>query len=145
MLGIRTFWKELSMNSATRRPFLAAVTLAASVARRLRRRRRRHGDGERRAIDGDPGDCITVDMAVSSEKIALLTELANTFNDSDEAELDGDVHLRAARQQGVGRRRQPDRRRGGPTRRTSNGPQPVIWSPAASGWAGDRQRAGRVR
>ena len=31
----------------------------------------------------DPGDCIVVDMAVSSEKIALLTELAQEFNGSD--------------------------------------------------------------
>ena len=31
--------------------------------------------------DADPGDCITVDMAVSSEKIALLTELADDFNE----------------------------------------------------------------
>jgi hypothetical protein len=30
-------------------------------------------DGDTGAIDGDPGDCIVVDMAVSSEKIALLT------------------------------------------------------------------------
>jgi hypothetical protein len=30
----------------------------------------------------DPGDCTPVDMAVSSEKIALLTDLANEFNDS---------------------------------------------------------------
>ncbi|HUF85186.1 MAG TPA: hypothetical protein VMQ81_11405, partial [Acidimicrobiia bacterium] len=38
----------------------------------------------------DPGDCIAVDMAVSPEKLDLLTDLANTFNDSDEAEVDGD-------------------------------------------------------
>ena len=37
----------------------------------------------------DPGDCTPVDMAVSSEKIALLTDLANEFNDSDAADLRG--------------------------------------------------------
>ena len=30
--------------------------------------------------DADPGDCIVVEMAVSSEKITLLTELAEEFN-----------------------------------------------------------------
>ncbi len=35
----------------------------------------------------DPGDCIVVDMAVSPEKIDLMTDLARTFNDSDDAQL----------------------------------------------------------
>ncbi len=35
-------------------------------------------------------DCVTVDTAVSSEKIELLTELAASFNDSDEALIDGE-------------------------------------------------------
>ena len=37
----------------------------------------------------DPGDCVPVDMVVSSEKLALLTDLAHEFNDSPQAELDG--------------------------------------------------------
>ena len=37
----------------------------------------------------DPGDCIAVDVAVSSEKIDLLTDLANEFNGSDAAQVDG--------------------------------------------------------
>jgi Ca-activated chloride channel homolog len=40
-------------------------------------------------IDGDPGDCTVVDMAVSSEKIALLTELANEFNDGEGSDAEG--------------------------------------------------------
>ena len=100
------------------------------------------GDGGG-AIEGDPGDCITVDMAVSSEKIALLTDLANTFNDSDEATLDGScIFVRPARKASgaaanliVDGWPDPD----------ANGPQPVIWSPAASGWAGIvNERAGAV-
>ena len=31
--------------------------------------------------NANPGDCITVDMTVSPEKIVLLTDLARTFND----------------------------------------------------------------
>ena len=57
--------------------------------------------------NADPGDCIVVDMAVSSEKIALLTTLAEEFNESD-AEVDGSLHLRPATQRGVGSRRRAD-------------------------------------
>ena len=41
-------------------------------------------------------------MAVSSEKIALLTELADEFNASDAAEVGGRCVVRAAAQRGVG-------------------------------------------
>lgn len=83
-------------------------------------------------IDGDPGDCITVDMAVSSEKIALLTDLANTFNESAEAELNGEcIFVRpATKSSGAAANLIVD---GWPDPE-NNGPQPVIWSPAASGW-----------
>ena len=42
---------------------------------------------------GDPGDCTVVDMAVSSEKIDLLTSLAKSFNGSDAGFLRGGVGL----------------------------------------------------
>jgi Ca-activated chloride channel family protein len=79
----------------------------------------------------DPGDCIVVDTAVSSEKITLLTELAEDFNDT-EAEVDGRcVFVRpytkasgAAAQLIVDGWPDPE----------ANGEPPVIWSPAASGW-----------
>src|SRR5262245_43408719 len=32
----------------------------------------------------DPGDCVVVDMSVSSEKVELLNALARTFNESDQ-------------------------------------------------------------
>jgi Ca-activated chloride channel family protein len=99
--------------------------------------------GDTDAVDGDPGDCIVVDMAVSSEKIALLTELANEFNAGPEADTDdGCVFVRprstssgAAAQLIVDGWPDPD----------VNGPAPVIWSPAASGWAGIvNERLGRT-
>ncbi|MGH9032157.1 MAG: extracellular solute-binding protein [Acidimicrobiia bacterium] len=82
----------------------------------------------------DPGDCIPVDMAVSPEKLDLLTDLANTFNDSDRAELDDDcIFVRVQRMSsGAGATLiaddwpDPD----------VNGPRPVIWSPASSAWGG---------
>jgi Ca-activated chloride channel homolog len=81
----------------------------------------------------DPGNCTPVDMAVSSEKIALLNALANDFNGSDEADLGNDrcafvrVQVKAS-----GAAMQllanswPDAK--------VNGPQPVVWSPASSAW-----------
>ena len=90
--------------------------------------------------DADPGDCIVVDMAVSSEKIALLTTLAEEFNGSD-AEVDGECVFVRPRSVSSGRAAEliPE---GWPSPDV-NGEAPVIWSPAASGWAGIvNERAG---
>ena len=90
--------------------------------------------------DADPGDCIVVDMAVSSEKIALLTTLAEEFNAGD-AEVDGTCIFVRPRSVSSGRAAEliPD---GWPSPDV-NGEPPVIWSPAASGWAGIvNERAG---
>ena len=93
-------------------------------------------------LTGEAGDCITVDMAVSSEKIALLTELANEFNGSDDAKSGDDcIFVRPARKASgtaanliVSGWPEPE----------LNGEPPVIWSPAASGWAGVvNERTGR--
>ncbi|CAN5837563.1 substrate-binding and VWA domain-containing protein [soil metagenome] len=88
------------------------------------------------AADGgglaDPGDCIVVDMAVSSEKIDLLTDLAAEFNGSDEATVDGTcVFVRPASKasgaaMGLLADDWPDEQ--------ADGPRPVIWSPASSAW-----------
>jgi len=92
------------------------------------------GGGDASGVAGDPGDCTVVDMAVSSEKIALLTDLADEFNSSDDAETDdGCVFVRPARKaSGAAANLIVD---GWPDPEI-NGPPPVIWSPAASGWAG---------
>jgi Ca-activated chloride channel family protein len=82
----------------------------------------------------DPGDCTVVDMAVSSEKIAVLTELANNFNGSDDAKLASGCAFVKIAKKASGAAAQllvegwPDPE--------ANGPQPVVWSPAASGWGG---------
>ena len=56
---------------------------------------------------GDPGDCIVVDLAVSPEKIDLLTDLARTFNGSDEAEVDGECVFVRPQRKSSGARRHP--------------------------------------
>jgi Ca-activated chloride channel homolog len=94
------------------------------------------------ASSGPPGDCIVVDMAVSSEKITLLTDLADSFNRSPAAKL-GDrcvfVKPRSVAS-GLAAALIPQ---GWPDPDV-NGAPPVIWSPAASAWAGIvNDRAGK--
>ena len=79
----------------------------------------------------DPGDCVVVDMAVSSEKADLMRDLARTFNGSDEATVDGECIFV----------RPQSKASGGATTLLSEGwdeniegPRPVIWSPASSAW-----------
>jgi Ca-activated chloride channel homolog len=93
--------------------------------------------------DADPGDCVVVDMAVSSEKIALLTELADDFNNSDLAEVrDRCVFVRP---RSVASGAAANLIVDGWPNPEANGEPPVIWSPAASGWAGIvNQRAGQT-
>jgi Ca-activated chloride channel family protein len=126
-----------------RRWFAAAVVAAISVSACAGSDDNSGGSDSDDLSDADPGDCITVDMAVSSEKIALLTELAEEFNQSDDAELDeGCVFVRPYSKASGGAAQLivdgwPDPE--------ANGTRPVIWSPAASGWAGIvNERAGAV-
>ena len=83
--------------------------------------------------NANPGDCIVVDVAVSPEKIALLTDLARTFNDQRNT-VDGTcIFVRPQKKSsGAAAPLLVD----GWADTDANGPQPVIWSPAASGWAG---------
>ena len=81
---------------------------------------------------GDPGDCITVDMAVSPEKIDLLTDLAGEFNNGGEAEVEGRcVFVRpASKSSGLAMELLAQ---GWPDE-AAEGPRPVIWSPASNAW-----------
>ena len=120
----RTTWRRTAVALTAA---LVAATAAACTG---------GGDGgEGSDGSGTPGfdpDCVTVDMAVSPEKVTLLTDLAETFNESD-AEVDGQcVSVRVTRKSSGAAatllmKGWPDPE--------ANGPQPVIWSPAASGWA----------
>jgi Ca-activated chloride channel family protein len=89
---------------------------------------------------GDPGDCVVVDMAVSSEKITLLETLADEFNDGD-AEVNGRCVF--VRPRSVASGNAANLIVEGWPNPEVNGEAPVIWSPAASGWAGIvNERAG---
>jgi Ca-activated chloride channel family protein len=103
-------------------------------------------DPDATEVDGpdvDTGDCIVVDMAVSSEKIALLEDLADRFNTSADAAVNDRCIVVRPRSvaSGLAATLIPE---GWPDPE-ANGEPPVIWSPAASAWAGIvNDRAGQV-
>jgi Ca-activated chloride channel homolog len=79
----------------------------------------------------DPGDCIPVEVAVSSEKIDLISDLARAFNAAGE-EVDGRCIFVRPYSKASGAAMTllsegwPDEER--------EGPRPVVWSPASSSW-----------
>ena len=89
--------------------------------------------GQRERGDfGDPGDCIVVDLAVSSEKTALLSDLARSFNEDEDAARVGDRCV-FARPQGKASGLATTLLADG-WDEEAEGPRPVVWSPAASTW-----------
>lgn len=80
--------------------------------------------------DSRRGECITVDAAVSSEKIQLLGDLAESFNDSG-ATVDGACIYVEVQKKASGAATTA-LAEGWDT--AADGPEPVIWSPAASSW-----------
>lgn len=91
----------------------------------------------------DPGDCIGVQMAVSSEKITLLTELADTFNGSNGAKVDGRcIAVNVARKSSGAAATALTK---GWADEAVDGTRPVIWSPAGSAWGAIvNQRVGKT-
>jgi Ca-activated chloride channel family protein len=79
-----------------------------------------------------PEGCTAVDMAVSPEKVELLTDLARRFNGSPAAkEGNGCAFVRVQRQSsGVAMQLLAE---GWPDE-AQNGPRPTVWSPASSAW-----------
>lgn len=80
----------------------------------------------------DTGDCLVVPTSVSSEKIELLTALAADFRGSDQAETDDGQCIAVVVQ---------SKPSGGAAQlldtgwdEATEGPRPVIWSPASSAW-----------
>ena len=86
--------------------------------------------GNQAADVGNPGNCLVVNLSMSTEKIDLLTSLAQTFNQTKAKVNDRCVFVAPTpKASGAGAAAlaagwNPD----------SDGPQPVIWSPASSAW-----------
>ena len=82
-------------------------------------------------LENVPKGCEAVDIAVSPEKVTLLTDLARSFNNSDAAKKGGCAVVRVQRKSsGVGMQLLAD----GWPNVDVNGPRPVVWSPASSAW-----------
>lgn len=124
------------MNTVTRRVFVAtvAVVLLALAAC--------SGSSDNSGVDrgdgngslADPGKCTPIDVAVSSEKVALLTKLAKDFNDSDQSDLgNGKCAFVRVETKASGAAMQLLAQGWDDT--AANGPQPTVWSPAATSWA----------
>ncbi|MFP5579352.1 MAG: extracellular solute-binding protein [Acidimicrobiia bacterium] len=86
-------------------------------------------------VEVDRDRCVVVDASVSPEKIELLTAMADEFNRSDlaTARVDGEEKCVAVAVQ--------SKASGGAAQlldngwdEASEGPRPVIWSPASSAW-----------
>lgn len=122
-------WRR-SIPSITRRAIVPAlVAVTALVAAACSGGDDESGTGS--TIDPRRGDCVTVDAAVSSEKIELLTDLAESFNDSDQAVVDGECVYVEVRSQSSGA--VTTALAEGWDEQTDGVP-PVLWSPAASSW-----------
>lgn len=78
-----------------------------------------------------PSDCTEVPAAVSPEKVTLLTRLAESFN-AREQEFDGECAVITIYRQSSGRA--ADLLEDGWPDDGSEGPPPVLWSPASSAW-----------
>ena len=79
-----------------------------------------------------PSGCTAVDAAVSPEKVELLTRLASDFNDSDAAREGGRCTFVRIQRKSSGTAATVLAAGWGD--QEAEGPQPVIWSPAASSW-----------
>lgn len=88
-------------------------------------------DGAATANTGIDPECTVVDTAVSSEKIDLLTRLADDFNDTG-AEVDETCVGVRVRSKASGAAATALAEGWDPE--VDGGPSPVIWSPASSAW-----------
>jgi Ca-activated chloride channel family protein len=111
-----------------RRRFVAVVLVALAFGAACSGDDNKGADGGLQEI---PDGCIAVDMAVSPEKVTLLTDLARRFNDSDASQEGGCAVVRIQRKSsGAGMQLLSD----GWPNEDVNGPKPVVWSPASSAW-----------
>ena len=118
----------MTSRTVRRRGFLAVA--AAVVALSTLAAACSSGDDTTSTDDPRRGECITVDTAVSSEKIQLLGDLAKSFNDSG-ATVDGKCIYVEVQKKASGAATTA-LAEGWDT--TTDGPEPVIWSPASSVW-----------
>ncbi len=86
------------------------------------------------ASASDPGNCVAIDVAVSSEKVRLMSDLAQEFNDANAAKKAAAgkcAFVRVSKKSsGAAEQLLAD----GWNEPDTDGPQPVVWSPASAAW-----------
>ncbi len=117
------------------------ATLAAAACSGTSETATVQGSGDLSKVDA--GKCTALDVVVSPEKFTLMTELARAFNASKDAKPSSGCIVARPQRKSSGAAAQllvdgwPDP--------ATNGNQPVVWSPAASGWGAIvNQRTGRT-
>ncbi|MGZ4682007.1 MAG: extracellular solute-binding protein [Acidimicrobiales bacterium] len=90
---------------------------------------------------GDPGNCLVVDLTMSTEKIDLLTSLAQAFNQT-KAKVNGKCVFVSPHSLASGAAAQA---LADGWNTDGNNPAPVIWTPASSAWGAvlDQQLAAK--
>jgi Ca-activated chloride channel family protein len=113
-----------------RSPLAAAVALGVALALVVGACSSGSPDTGSPSALGNPGDCLVVDMAISPEKLDLLTDLAQSFNRTQTEVEERCVFINPK-----------SKASGGAMEALAvgwdtavDGPQPVIWSPASSAW-----------
>ena len=92
--------------------------------------RRRHHDAQHRPLQPPRDGCTTVNVAASSEKAALMGEIANAYRDSGRT-VDGACFDIAVTSAASGT---AEANLAAGWDETLNGPAPDVWTPAASTW-----------
>ena len=113
-----------------RRTRRAVALVAAVVAVALAATACSSGTDSSQGTSTRRSECIPVDVAVSSEKIQLLGELATSFNASGAA-ADGTCIDVQVQKKSSGAATTALAQGWNPT---TDGPQPTIWSPASTSW-----------
>ena len=90
----------------------------------------RGGDNSSNTVTDDPGNCISVIVAASSEKAALLGEAANRFNGSKTTVNNQCVHVRVDTKASGG----AEAALAKGWNPSADGAAPTVWSPASSTW-----------
>ncbi len=133
MRGAPSFWRgrttpRLALGQNGRR---AAIAVAVSLLVAACNAASDSSTSTSGAFDDVPTGCIVVDLTLSPEKIDLFTELAQDFNGSSQAEVDGTCIFVRPQRKSSGAAEQA-LERGWDTE--ADGPNPVVWSPSASTW-----------
>jgi len=131
---------RLTDRSSARRPRVtAALAIAMVLATMLAACSTSPSSSDSASDVGTPGNCLVVNLSMSTEKIDLLTSLAQAFNKT-KTQVNGTCVFINPKAKASGASTQA---LSAGWNEDTDGPSPVIWTPASSAWGAvlDQQRA----